>query len=428
MNKELRPNDSEKEFLNLAYNRFYDIFEEMMDDSFFERDARLRFCRIKDGVAVYAELLNYEPIKWVIKHLETHRPPMESVIGSKLFKFVRNIIAHFPFYETWNDVYITKSLINWQREGQFIDKFLTDYQGRTEIKYRFWEPDKRQITYLSINFPLKYDDSKIYLKDMLTEKEGVKFSFVLMKQILDTQVENMTLNQNRKSEIPSTLLRFMSLNENNISRIIDTLTSSKIRCTQLWRLNDAMEGVFKISVDELNKVDKIYDEKNKYFTCSFAHPSLLEKPLLWGYYANGFKGVAIEIELDDDDKKSFHKVNYDDNFKVYKDDLPLNDEVKHEKIIEIITTKQKCWKPENEYRYIVKMDPMTSGKVFCDVKIKSLYIGYPYRNTANCDQITKNSDDLKDYRKCRKALECFCAEMLPDLHIEHRPVDPTSSL
>lgn len=192
MTEELRPNDSEKEFLNLAYNRFYDIYEEIMDDFFFEKDANFRFSRIKDGFAVYAELLNYTPIKWEIEHIEKIRPPMESVIGSKLFKYIRNVIAHFPFYDTWDEVYITKSLINWQREGQFIDKFLSDYQGRTEVKYRFWESDKKRMTYLSINFPQKYDDSKIYVKDILTEKEGVKFSFILMKQILDTQVENIS--------------------------------------------------------------------------------------------------------------------------------------------------------------------------------------------------------------------------------------------
>jgi hypothetical protein len=31
----------------------------------------------------------------------------------------------------------------------------------------------------------------MFLKDILSEKEGVKFSFILMKQILDTQVEEI---------------------------------------------------------------------------------------------------------------------------------------------------------------------------------------------------------------------------------------------
>jgi len=190
MTEEIRPNKAEKEFLTLAYNRFYDIFEEIMDDSFWNKEEWYRFSKVKDGFAVYSELLNYPPIKWVIEHIKKVRPPMEAEIGSELFKFIRNIIVHFPFFESWNEVWINKSIINWYKEGQSIDKFLNKYKGKDTVKYRFWEAQKKRMTYLSINFPKKYEeDTKIYLKEILSEKEGVKFSFILMKQILDSQVE-----------------------------------------------------------------------------------------------------------------------------------------------------------------------------------------------------------------------------------------------
>lgn len=52
--------------------------------------------------------------------------------------------------------------------------------------------NKKRMTYLSINFPKEYEeDTKIFLKDFLNEKEGVKFSFILMRKILDTQVEEI---------------------------------------------------------------------------------------------------------------------------------------------------------------------------------------------------------------------------------------------
>ena len=190
MTEGLRPNRAEKEFLTLAYNRFYDIFEEVMDDSFWDKDEWYRFSKVKDGFAVYAELLNYPPIKWAIEHIKKARPPMEAEIGSELFKFIRNIIVHFPFFESWNEVWINKSIINWYKEGQSIDKFLNKYKGSETVKYRFWEAQKKRMTYLSISFPKKYEeDTKVYLKKILSEKEGVRFSFILMKQILDTQVE-----------------------------------------------------------------------------------------------------------------------------------------------------------------------------------------------------------------------------------------------
>jgi len=192
MSGESRPNDCEVKFLNLAYNRFYDIFEEVMDDSFWVKDPWYRFTKVKDGFAVYSELLNYEPLAWVLEAIKTRRPPMESEIAKDLFKFIRNIIVHFPFFNSWDEVMVNHSLVNWHKENQFIDKFLKKYKGKESVKYRFWEADKKKMTYLSINFPVNYEnDVNIHLKDILTEKEGVKFSFVLMRQVLDTQVESM---------------------------------------------------------------------------------------------------------------------------------------------------------------------------------------------------------------------------------------------
>lgn len=190
MEETLRPNKAELQFLTLSYNRFYDIYEEVMDDSFWGKDEWHRFSRIKDGFAVYSELLNYKPIKWVIENVRKSRPPMEAEISSELFTFVRNVITHFPFFDSWDHVWVNQSIINWYKDGQSIDRFIRKYVGRETVKYRFWEADKKKMTYLSINFPKYYgEDTKIYLKDFLAEKEGVKFSFILMRQILDTQVE-----------------------------------------------------------------------------------------------------------------------------------------------------------------------------------------------------------------------------------------------
>ena len=192
MEKELKPNESELAFLTLSYNRFYDIFEEAINDSFWEKEEWYRFSKVKEGFAVYSELLNYEPIKGIIENIKKSRPPMEAEIGSELFKFIRNIITHFPFFNSWNDVWVNKSIINWYKKEQSIDKFIKKYLGREPVKYRFWEKDKKKMTYLSINFPKEYEnDTKIFLKDILSEKDGIKFSFILMKQILDTQVEEI---------------------------------------------------------------------------------------------------------------------------------------------------------------------------------------------------------------------------------------------
>ena len=71
---ELRPTSAEIKFLTFAYNRFYDIYEEVMDDSFWQKDPWYRFTKIKDGFAIYSELLNYEPLTWVIDAIKIQRP------------------------------------------------------------------------------------------------------------------------------------------------------------------------------------------------------------------------------------------------------------------------------------------------------------------------------------------------------------------
>lgn len=186
-----RPTKAEELFLSLGYNRFYDLFDEVMEDNFWDKEDWYRFSRVSNIFAVYAELLTYEPLKYVLEAIKTQHPPMEAEIGGPLFKFIRNIFAHFPIFERWNDVWVSKELVNWQKEGLTIDRFLSKYADYDEVKYRCWESDKKEMTYLSIKFPKEYNANKIYLKDMVSEKDGVKFSLVMMRQILNTQVESV---------------------------------------------------------------------------------------------------------------------------------------------------------------------------------------------------------------------------------------------
>lgn len=180
-----------RSFLSLAYNRFYDLADEIIEDSFWEQEDWYCFSKVINLFSVYAELLAYEPFKYVLEAIKKQRPPMESEIGGPLFKFIRNTFAHFPLFESWNEVWLTKGLLNWQKEGLTIDRFLQKYAGHTEIKYRFWEAEKKKMTYISINFPEQYDDKKIYLSEILSEKDGVKFSLIMMRNILNTQVESI---------------------------------------------------------------------------------------------------------------------------------------------------------------------------------------------------------------------------------------------
>lgn len=188
-------NEKKIEVLTLFYNRFYDLYEEITNDNFGREDAQLRFFKLRESFSIYKELLAYEPIKSYIEWMKRGgRPLLEGVIADGLFSFIRNLLLHFPIFKTWDEVYINKNLATWSKTGQ-IDKFLRNctqikIDGRGILHYRIWEVKRERMTYFSINFPEKYDEDNIYLKDIISEEVGMKFCLALMRKVLDTQVEN----------------------------------------------------------------------------------------------------------------------------------------------------------------------------------------------------------------------------------------------
>lgn len=182
---------AEELFLQISYNKFFDISDEIYSPDFWKQASQYRLSKISQAFSIYGEILTYEPIKGVLNWMSKYRPPMESEISSSLFKFIRNILAHFPFYDSWNEIWISKDLVNWRNQGQSIDRFLVKFSGLPDIEYRFKENSKRDFTFITISFPQKYDLEKIYLKDIIKEEEGVKFALVMMRKVLNTQIESI---------------------------------------------------------------------------------------------------------------------------------------------------------------------------------------------------------------------------------------------
>lgn len=181
----------------MFYNRFYDLYDEIINDKFNQLSSGLRFFKLREAFAVYKEIINYRPIKNYLKWAKQGgRPPLQGIIADDLFTFIRNLLQHFPLFNSWNEVYINKNLANWSQKGQ-IDKFLNNctkikIDGCGTLNYRMWEIDKKKMTYFTINFPQAYNTNNIYLKDILQEEVGMKFCMQLMKDVIDTQVENST--------------------------------------------------------------------------------------------------------------------------------------------------------------------------------------------------------------------------------------------
>ena len=188
------------------------------------------------------------------------------------------------------------------------------------------------------------------------------------------------------------LYKFRKLEDcKDLERIKDIIDNG-FYCNNIFDFNDFNEGVYTKNEYTLNIT---VAEKLKYRICSFSAEEALNKELMWGHYAGAGKGVAIEIELDND--KNIKKVEYGNNSNFTNID-------------EILTHKTESWRYESECRYLSKNDEANHLKTDDIGKITKIYFGTPYENLTNSDEIIEKSLSLQIYYKLRTELLDYCSE------------------
>lgn len=86
---------------------------------------------------------------------------------------------------------------------------------------------------------------------------------------------------------------------------LDIIINNRLRCSDWRQLNDPMEGIFGYSTratdeqDHSEEVAEIVRHKKNILVCSLSQT--FDCHLLWAHYASGFSGLAIEVELPDND-------------------------------------------------------------------------------------------------------------------------------
>ena len=89
--------------------------------------------------------------------------------------------------------------------------------------------------------------------------------------------------------------KFRSLE--NFEYTADILLNSKLYASDFRKLNDPMEGSFKLLPNVDKKLSEaIIEAKLDLKICSLT--SDMSNPLMWAHYANNFKGICIEIEIE----------------------------------------------------------------------------------------------------------------------------------
>jgi hypothetical protein len=155
------------------------------------------------------------------------------------------------------------------------------------------------------------------------------------------------------------LYKYRSLN--NIEFVLDILSNERFYCPRVDELNDPFEGVYMSSPPRgipgtklyhlsenirprLARINDPFDKGTSRRICSLsANPNDVR---MWSHYADGHKGILIEVELDENDE-NLHRIEYVQHLKATSHTIltPLN-------LMNILTRKSYHWESEQEYRVI----------------------------------------------------------------------------
>ena len=153
--------------------------------------------------------------------------------------------------------------------------------------------------------------------------------------------------------------------------VADILINKRLYAAHYKELNDPLEGAF--SPDEDTEYNKLIEKKmDEIRVCSLSTD--MNNPLLWAHYADGFKGVCIEIEVDES-VLELRKINYTP-FDVlpsrnYKGMFGDEDEVTPEEWAKSsLSGKYEDWEYEKEYRILSDSKFIKDG-----FRITGVYLG-----------------------------------------------------
>lgn len=168
------------------------------------------------------------------------------------------------------------------------------------------------------------------------------------------------------------LYKFRPLaNNTDLERIEEILSTGKFWFSRFWEMNDPMEGFYLRGEDvDDNLVSSIYDDKSTTVTCCFSKEEAVLDQRLWGYYANGFKGVAIKVHA----TSGFKCIEYEDEL-LTAAELNGTDPVRT-----ILSRKRGCWEHEKEAR-VFRSSDSERNKSFTVGKITGVIFGASYPKT-----------------------------------------------
>lgn len=161
------------------------------------------------------------------------------------------------------------------------------------------------------------------------------------------------------------LYKYKSLQ--NFKFFVDIILKKRIYASKYKDLNDPMEGQYYYREGELKREikEKILSKKNEYRICSLSR--INNNELMWSHYADGQRGVAVGVKIDDA-KYTVRQVHY--NGLSFIREQNYNQHT----AIDILSHKLEVWSYEQEERVFV------TGKNYIEVNVIEIITGRAMSN------------------------------------------------
>ena len=130
-----------------------------------------KFQLVKSIAGITSELLDSDEINEkmmeIAKSSEVNGDNIEDKFNT--FKMIRNVLNHFPIFNSWEEIYISRELVNWNnpKYSQILDYF----DEEKEMSYRIYLNENNEWIEkkkIDIKVPKLEQYNKIYLKDIIS--------------------------------------------------------------------------------------------------------------------------------------------------------------------------------------------------------------------------------------------------------------------
>lgn len=138
----------------------------------------------------------------------------------------------------------------------------------------------------------------------------------------------------------------------NLWHTLDVIVNQRLYCAHWSELNDPLEGRYEIYLGENSaKLESIMTSRIELAKNNYRVSSLSADPtnfLMWSHYADGHKGIVIEVEVPED-HIDLIQVVYTPFSSVFTDKVQTKEDMRH-----LFNGKGEEWSYEQEYRLVTE--------------------------------------------------------------------------